>query len=83
MTGRWSRPIATAICWLAAVRGAAACAVCFDDGNGVALRTYAMSTLFLSALPFCVVGGLALAARHLRRQAALQPSGTDLTSRSA
>lgn len=47
----------------------AACPVCFDNGDGRVLRTYAMSTLFLSALPFCVVGGLVLTVWHLRRQA--------------
>ena len=55
--------------WLAVASAALACPVCCDTGDGVVLRTYAISTTFLSVLPFAVVGGLAFAAWHLRRQA--------------
>lgn len=47
------------------------CPVCFDTSDQNVLRFYSISTLFLSFVPFALIGGVVLAAWHLRRSAAM------------
>ena len=58
---------------LLAVGAAYACPVCFDSADPNVLRFYSISTMWLSFLPFTIVGGLGLAAWHLRRQSLRRP----------
>lgn len=62
-----------AVALLAAARDAGACPVCFQAGDANVLWFYGLSTLGLSLLPFALVGGIALLARWLRREAAAEP----------
>ena len=54
---------------VAALAGiAAACPVCFDAGNPNVVEEYRRSTMFLSLLPFGIVGGIAAVAVRLARR---------------
>jgi len=48
---------------------AGACPVCFDAANPNVLEEYRRSTMFLSLLPFGIVGGIAGVATYLARRA--------------
>jgi hypothetical protein len=60
---------------LAAVVGAPrvlfGCPVCFDSADPNVLRFYSISTLFLSLVPFALIGGVVLTAWRLQRNAAI------------
>lgn len=51
---------------------ASACPVCFDAADPTVLHFYSISTMFLSFVPFVLMGGVATAAWHLRRQSTRQ-----------
>lgn len=63
------RTAAAAFALSLSVRVASACPVCFDSSNPTVLRFYSISTMFLSFLPFALVGGLVFAGWYLRKQA--------------
>jgi hypothetical protein len=58
--------VALAVLGVAASAGA--CPVCFDAGNPNVGETYRRSTLFLTLLPFGVVGAIAAVAVYLARR---------------
>ena len=69
----------TAIAWslaalLSPMRDAGACPVCFQAGDANVLWFYGLSTMGLSLLPFALIGGIALVALWLRREAERAPT---------
>lgn len=69
--------LALVIVVLAAVV-AAACPVCMDAGNPVVIEEYRRSTMFLSLLPFGIVGSIVGTGVYLARRGA---SGDVLNAR--
>jgi len=61
---------------------AAACPVCFDAANPNVVEEYRRSTMFLSLLPFGIVGGIGGIAMYLaRRPLAAHDRPAPLTTR--
>ena len=59
---------------LARTPDAGACPVCFQAGDANVLWFYGLSTMWLSLLPFALIGSIALVALWLRREAGIAPT---------
>lgn len=53
---------------LASVGPTWACPTCFASAGANVLRTYLLSTIWLSLLPFALIGGVVLLAVRMRRE---------------
>ncbi len=60
--------VVTLVAVLMLATAALACPVCFDAANPNVVEEYRRSTMFLSLLPFGIVGGIAGIAAYLARR---------------